>query len=71
MPPAEGVPPAAAAAPAPAPKAATPKVVREPAPPLGARWRARARAPPTIVETDLSYLDRPPAFFSKAPDSDG
>ena len=62
MPPAEGVPHAAAAAPAPAPKAATPKVVREPAP---------APAPPTIVETDLSYLDRPPAFFSKAPDSDG
>ena len=55
-----------AAAPAPAPKK-----VPEGRPPKAASAVATKAVSVEKVETDLSYLERPPAFFTRNPDSEG
>lgn len=61
------LPPEEAEAPAPQRVAEAPAAKKAPA----SSAPAAKRAPPENVQTDLSYIDRPPAFFTKAPDSAG
>lgn len=65
LPPEETVEEAEAPAPQRAAEAPVPERTRNPT------ASASVREQPAIVETDLSYIDRSPPFFTKDPDSGG